>query len=100
MRSAMRYLPVFALLALFALPLRAEETPSPADAAAIRNVIESQFAAFQRDDGEAAFAFASPRIRERFATAENFMRMVREGYAAVYRPRDTAFGALAADGEH
>ena len=96
----MRPLAIFALLFLLGLPLRAEEAASPADAAAIRAVIESQLAAFQRDDGEEAFAYASPQIRERFATAANFMRMVREGYAAVYRPRDTAFGALAADGEH
>ncbi|MFQ5973456.1 MAG: DUF4864 domain-containing protein [Alphaproteobacteria bacterium] len=63
----------------------------PADAAAIRQVIESQIAAFARDDGEEAFSYASPGIRELFGTVENFMAMVRGGYQAVYRPREVRF---------
>ena len=65
---------------------------------AIRSIIEAQMQAFQHDDGEAAFSFAAPVIRERFGTAENFMAMVREGYRPVYRPRDVRFGALASIG--
>jgi hypothetical protein len=64
---------------------------SEADRAAIRAVIQDQLAAFQRDDGPAAFAHASPAIRTRFGTPENFMRMVRQGYQPVYRPRRVEF---------
>ena len=64
------------------------------DRAAIRRTIEEQIAAFGRDDGPAAFAFASPTIQRQFATPDIFMSMVRNGYAAVYRPRSFAFGDL------
>jgi len=64
------------------------------DAAAIRKVIEDQIAAFKRDDGAAAFGFASPGIREMFGNPEQFMNMVRSGYQPVYRPRRFEFGAI------
>lgn len=65
-----------------------------ADRAAIKGVIESQIAAFRRDDGPAAFAFASPAIKRMFGTPENFMDMVRGGYPQVYRPSSVSFGEL------
>ncbi len=65
-----------------------------ADKTAIRHVIESQMAAFQKDDGAAAFAFATPTLRERFGTPADFMSMVREGYAPVYRASQVSFGQL------
>ena len=61
---------------------------------AIRSVIEAQISAFRADDGERAFGFAAPSIRGIFRTADNFMAMVRQGYAPVYRPRDVRFGDL------
>ena len=61
------------------------------DRQAIRAVIEDQLAAFQRDDATAAFANASPTIRAKFQSPEIFMRMVREGYGPVYRPRHVEF---------
>ncbi len=67
---------------------------SKAEASAIRAVIADQLAAFQHDDARAAFAFASPTIRRKFRTAETFMAMVREGYLAVYRPREVEFRDL------
>ncbi len=63
-------------------PARAGDGPS----AAIERVIADQLAAFQRDDFAAAFAHASPGIRQKFRTAENFGRMVRSGYPMIYRP--------------
>ncbi len=84
----------YVLLALIALGsallAHAEESAEP-DWDAIRTVISGQLDAFQRDDADAAFSFAAPSIREQFGTARAFMQMVREGYAAVYRPRSTAF---------
>jgi hypothetical protein len=84
------------LLCLQATPGRAQSSTTPselseADRVAIRAVIEDQLAAFQRDDGPAAFAHASPAIRIMFGTPENFMRMVRQGYQPVYRPRRVEF---------
>jgi hypothetical protein len=47
--------------------------------------------AFRRDDGAAAFSYASPSIRSRFQTPERFMVIVRRGYRPVYRPRSVKF---------
>lgn len=68
---------------------------SDGDRSEIRAIIERQLAAFQRDDGVTAFGFASPTIRAIFGTPENFMSMVRSGYAPVYRPREVEFQDLA-----
>ena len=65
--------------------------PDAADRAAIERVIGDQIAAFGRDDGAAAFALASPGIQATFGTPEAFMRMVRQGYQPVYRPRQVRF---------
>jgi hypothetical protein len=72
----------------FATPAAALDA---ADRAAIQRVIENQLAAFARDDGAAAFAFAAPDIRAKFRNAEAFMAMVRAAYEAVYRPRRVDF---------
>ena len=74
---------------------RAAETLSDADRVAIRQVIQSQLDAFKRDDGAAAYAFASPLIQQKFGTAEHFMTMVRTAYPAVYRPKAVEFRELA-----
>jgi Domain of unknown function (DUF4864) len=86
-----------ALIGLAAVaPAFADEAPplAPAERAAIRQTIESQIAAFRRDDGAAAFAFASEELRRRFGSAETFMRMVQTGYQPVYRPSQVTFGAI------
>jgi hypothetical protein len=72
----------------------ADEEPTAADKALIRQVIQDQVAAFQRDDGEAAFGFAAPSIRAMFGSPEHFMAMVRTGYRPVYRPRELLFRDL------
>ena len=72
-------------------PAPAEQAISPADQAAIRSVIEAQIEAFRRDDGAAAFSFASPTIQRMFGTPAQFMAMVRSGYQPVYRPREVDF---------
>ena len=66
----------------------------PAEGTAIRDVIASQLAAFGRDDGAGAFAFASPTIRSKFQTPEIFLDMVRRHYAPVYRPSEVSFQDL------
>lgn len=79
-------------------PATAQMLPGEADQAAIRGVIADQLAAFQRDDGPAAFAFASPFIQQKFGTPEIFMEMVRTGYRPVYRPREVQFRELVMEG--
>ena len=64
------------------------------DKVEIQTAIRGQIEAFKRDDADAAFAFAAPAIREMFGTSENFIGMVRNGYAAVYRPREVEFRDL------
>lgn len=61
------------------------------DRAAIRTAVEGQMTAFRRDDGAAAFAYASPRIRAIFKDPDTFMRMVRKDYQPVYRPKAVSF---------
>lgn len=79
-------------------PPAAAAEPGAADLAAMRKVIEAQLRAIARDDGEAAFAFASPAIRKRFGSASVFLEMVRREYAAVYRPSSVTFLAARTEG--
>ncbi len=65
--------------------------PGTVDQKAIRGIIEAQLDAFQRNDGSAAFSYASPNIQQKFASPENFMAMVEGGYAPVHRPREVEF---------
>ena len=75
-------------------PAQAPNTVDPATyAEAFRAVVSAQMAAFARDDGDAAFAFATPSIQRLFATPERFMAMVRGGFQPVYRPQSVAFEA-------
>ena len=66
--------------------IHAEDAPTTADTRSVQAVIAAQMGAFKRDDGEAAFSFAAPAIKEMFRTPEIFMEMVRQQYAPVYRP--------------
>lgn len=61
------------------------------DRQAIRAVIERQLQAFLRDDGTAAFSYATPNIQGIFQSPENFMSMVKNGYQPVYRPQAVTF---------
>jgi Domain of unknown function (DUF4864) len=68
--------------------------PTPADRAAMQQIIADQIAAFRADDGTAAYGHASPTIRQIFPTADLFMSMVREGYPQVYRPQKYKFSKM------
>ena len=87
-----RFLALFAVItALMGGLATAAEAQQPAvsaaDRAAIRDVIQSQVEAFRRDDGAAAFGYASPMIQGMFGHSDTFMDMVRQGYRPVYRPQ-------------
>ena len=89
------------LLIAFAPPAaHAQGAVTPADASAVRKVIEAQLDAFAKDDAARAFSLATDGIRASFGTAENFMDMVRRSYAVVYRPRSVFFEApVVVDGQ-
>lgn len=91
-----RWLAQIALaLLLLTLSVKAQQmTADRTDRDAIRSVIQRQLQAFQTDDPEAAFAFASNEIRAKFGTAENFFQAVKTNYKAVYRPRSVMFEKL------
>lgn len=86
---ALRFLALLGTMLALALPAQAQVSGqvSAADRTAIRDVIGRQVEAFRRDDGAAAFGYASPDIQRLFGTAETFMDMVRQGYRPVYRPQ-------------
>ena len=68
-------------------------------AARSRAIVERQFEAFERDDGEAAYALAAPTIKQSFGDPDHFMAMVRDHYAPVYRHRSVEFGAFKESGD-
>jgi Domain of unknown function (DUF4864) len=76
-------------------------TASAADltAASSRAIVERQFDAFERDDAEAAYALAAPTIKQMFGDADQFITMVRDHYAPVYRHRTAEFGAFKESGD-
>lgn len=82
---------LFALLGLVVALATAASAQQPAvstaDQSAIRDVIQGQVEAFRRDDGDAAFGYASPMIQGMFGQSDVFMDMVRQGYRPVYRPQ-------------
>lgn len=79
---------------LAAAPLTPARAQSDADAAAIQETIRAQIEAFQADDWERAFTFASPNIQSIFRNPENFSRMVTNGFPMVWRPKTYDAGAL------
>jgi hypothetical protein len=90
------------LLAWLFASLAWAQTPAvtPAEARALRAVIEAQLDAFRRDDAARAFSYAAPGIQATFGSAENFMAMVRTQYAVVYRPASVQFeGLLLSEGD-
>jgi hypothetical protein len=68
-------------------------------AASSRAIVERQFDAFLREDGQAAYALAAPTIKDMFSDADHFMAMVRDHYAPVYRHRSADFGAFKESGD-
>lgn len=65
------------------------------DRATIKAIISEQLQAFQQDDGDRAFSFASPSIQQQFQTPQRFLKMVQTAYPSVYRPRSVIFETLA-----
>lgn len=81
----MRALVKVMVLLLSTQPLAAQDAGGPA-APAVAPVIEGQMQAFRSGDVSGAFGYASPTIRGLFGTADNFGRMVAQGYPMVWQP--------------
>lgn len=86
MRPFLLCLAVF--LALSTAVFTAASRPAEAQENPIQSTIQNQITAFLADDFALAFTYASPTIKEVFGTADNFGRMVKEGYPMVYRPAE------------
>lgn len=63
-----------------------------AEVKAAQSTIEGQLKAFQAGDGNLAYSFAAPSIRQMFPTPDIFMSMVQNGYQPVFKPRSFTFG--------
>lgn len=80
-------------LLLFAINEAASEGMHPADARAIRIVIQSQLDAFEEDNAVKAFDLAAASTRVELGDPDNFLRMIKEKYPPVYRHRLAIFSA-------
>ena len=69
---------------------RAETVRNPQ----IEAVIQQQIDAFQIDDFNKAFEFASPTIQKRFGSAERFGLVVIHRYPMVWRAQSTSYFGL------
>ncbi len=58
----------------------------------VQGVIQSQLAAFMKDDVAAAYSFTSPGIQQKFPNPTDFFDMVKKGYGPLYRPMHFSFG--------
>jgi hypothetical protein len=82
---------MIAMLLAGGLAAMADESVARADAAAIRQVIQSQMNAFRIDDWNTAFAYAAPSIQTKFQSPQIFSQMVTQAYQPVYRPHGVEF---------
>lgn len=58
---------------------------------AMQSAIRGQIDAFQSDDADAAYAYAAPGVRQRFASPARFVAMVRQGYSTVFEHQSFSF---------
>jgi len=90
--AAMRPLRTLLAACLTTFLLAGTAAADPAgDIRAAEALVRNQIAAFSADDGERAFSFAAPDVRQKFGDAAQFMKMVRQSYGAVYRPISLKF---------
>ena len=72
------------------LPSHAEALSSQ-DEKALQTVVQSQLAAFAKDDADKAFSYAAPELRKSIGSSSAFMAMVKSSYPVVYRPASVVF---------
>ena len=89
-RAFLWALPAAIVLLQAMLPLQAQ-TLSAKDEKAAQAVVQSQLAAFAKDDADKAFSYAAPELRKTIGSSAAFMAMVKNSYPVVYRPASVAF---------
>jgi hypothetical protein len=82
------------VLALAIIPVlfTASALAGEAEIKAAQTTIDAQLRAFSADDGNAAYSYAAPNVKQIFPTLDAFMSMVTNGYAPVRRPQSYSFG--------
>ena len=70
-----------------------------AEVKAAQGTIEAQLKAFQAGDGESAYSYAAPNIKQMFPSQAAFMAMVEGGYAPVFRSSNAVFGKMTPEGK-
>ena len=89
-RAFLLALPAAFLAGQVLVPVRAEAL-SAKDEKAVQAVVQSQLAAFAKDDADKAFSYAAPELRKAIGSSAAFMAMVKGNYPVVYRPASVAF---------
>ena len=69
--------------------------PTQAEQTTLKQLVQEQLAAFQRDDGAAAYGLAAPGIQKMFPSPDLFIGMVKQAYPPIYRPQSIAYGQVA-----
>ena len=91
------------LLAIIAMPfstVRSIAAPLPPDdVAMIQEAIRGQLHALSEDDADSAFELTSASIRSQMGSPENFLRVIKEEYAPIYRHLGVIFSAPQALGD-
>ena len=75
-----------AFLAMQSLIPAHAQALSAKDEQAVQAVVQSQLAAFAKDDADKAFSYATPELRKNIGSSSAFMAMVKGSYPVVYRP--------------
>ena len=86
---------MFTLMLAMSLLSAASAQLNETTAQAVKNTVQAQLVAFAKDDADLAFSYAAPTISAMFETPQNFMAMVQDAYAVVYRPAKLLFLAAA-----
>ena len=89
-RALLFALPAALAILQLLMPVQAEML-SVKDEKAVQAVVQSQLAAFAKDDADKAFSYAAPQLRKTIGNASAFMAMVKNSYPVVYRPASVAF---------
>lgn len=67
------------------------------DGVQFQTIISGQLEAFKSGNGDTAYSFAAPTVKQIFPNVESFMGMVQRGYPPVYHNSGYEFGALGMD---
>ena len=88
----------FQILILSFLIQNGADAITASDEEEIISIVTAQLQAFQDDDFEKAYSYASPTIKTIFPDYKKFRDMVVGQYQAVYRPKSINFGNVTTQG--